>query len=613
MFLNFRIFSYSNIYDNSAVEVEQTKMETRTPTKKNVSPGRMLQETGSESNKDILRRFRKLKRENDVLSDNQPTVSSPSKSVQSYSNFKERIEIKGVLSSLSFREILIILFLIFVPVGTLSLNTILSRTEEVFSSDLQVIKSGSITQTFFLSAGKTVDLQLEFSGPGFKIISTETVLDNAGFAQVDPVLTMWKRPNEVIRVVDDIGPSSLDAVVVLNIENDMDLNSYVAQISAISSSQSGNLTFTLLEISEIVLPINSPVQLEFSGPGGRNGRNAILEERMFYQIFAYSNNSIQEDLLNTAIYVRSPDGATLATNFGTSESDFSARLLFQAAQTVLYSVISPTEIDLNSITEIKGDILAAISQTYLFTFEEDLEYEIFLESIFLEEYTQLINRTLTAENIEIRLPRFPPSLTLRIQDPSNAELLNQTQTKFDYEFSLEEGVVIMNPVNLSGTSFKFSSNLGNPLLLEVFPTNPEYYTEEFYQVIGSFTISISSLSISSTSSTAELVDPIDPYGQCLENPFELVAAGCNSAVNIFEGTVEQVGAICGCVEYMCQELPMSGSLSEETANVSKLFNILAIVVAIICLFLIFYLFYDYIVFVGKFNEKYLGLFLFYFL
>eukprot|EP00924_Labyrinthula_sp_SR-Ha-C_P009210 snap_masked-scaffold_2-processed-gene-16.5-mRNA-1 protein AED:1.00 eAED:1.00 QI:0/0/0/0/1/1/12/0/1034 len=584
---------------------------------------RNLHEIEAESNKEILRKFRKLKEKNMSSGDKQTHASLPFKSVHTYSSIRERIEIKSVLKTLSLREILIICFLIFVPVGTLTLNALLKREEEIFSNDLQAIQGVTFSQLFFLDEGKTVDLQLEFFEPGLKVIFAETVLSENGFVQIDPVLTLWKRPNEVIRVVDDIGPNSLDAVLVLNIENENDLLSYVAQISAFSSSQSGSFRFTVISVSAASIPSDTPFQLSFGGPGGRNGRSATLEEGEFYQIFAYSNNSIQEDLLNTAIYVRSPDGATLATNFGTSESDFSARLLFQATQTgnhifeidavgneednfaeeatLLYSVISPTEIDLNSITEIE----AAISQTYLFTFEEELEYEIFLESNFLEEYTQLINRTLTAENIEIRLPRFPPSLTLRIQDPSNAELLNQTETKFDYEFSLEEGVVVMNPVNLSGTSLKFSSNLGNPLLLEVFPTNPEYYTEEFYQVIGSFTISISFQPISSTSSTAELVDPNDPYSECFENPLAVLAAGCNSAVylycrnkhhpfeNLFAATINEVNSICTCVGYMCQELPSSEVTADQTVVFSLLFDSILLIVGIICLSICLYLFYDY--------------------
>eukprot|EP00924_Labyrinthula_sp_SR-Ha-C_P009224 snap_masked-scaffold_2-processed-gene-16.25-mRNA-1 protein AED:1.00 eAED:1.00 QI:0/0/0/0/1/1/10/0/567 len=564
-------------------------MKKSTATTKHVNERRVHRETEAENNKDVLRRFRKMK--NSSLRGNRlENITSTNSPYKSNSNSNDKIEIQKCFKSLSFRDILIICFLIFVPVGTLTLNALLKREEEIFSNDLQVIQGVTFSQFFFLDEGKTVDLQLEFFEPGLKVIFAETVLGEDGFVQIDPVLTLWKRPNEVIRVVDDIGPNSLDAVLVLNIENENDLLSYVAQISAFSSSQSGSFRFTVISVSAASIPSDTPFQLSFGGPGGRNGRSATLEEGEFYQIFAYSNNSIQEDLLNTAIYVRSPDGATLATNFGTSESDFSARLLFQATQTgnyifeidavgneednfaeeatLLYSVVSPTEIDLNSITEIE----AAISQTYLFTFEEELEYEIFLESNFLEEYTQLINRTLTAENIEIRLPRFPPSLTLRIQDPSNAELLNQTQTKFDYEFSLEEGVIVMNPVNLSGTSMNFSSNLGNPLLLEVFPTNPEYYTEEFYQVIGSFTISISSQPISSTSSTAELVDPNDPYSECFENPLAVLAAGCNSAVylycrndfypfdNIFEANVGQVNEICTCVGYICQELQGSNCL-----------------------------------------------------
>eukprot|EP00924_Labyrinthula_sp_SR-Ha-C_P009220 snap_masked-scaffold_2-processed-gene-16.20-mRNA-1 protein AED:1.00 eAED:1.00 QI:0/0/0/0/1/1/10/0/809 len=590
-------------------------MQTLTPNGKDVNVKKMLGEIRTESNKDVLRRFRDMKKPNASLGEHQTSASAQQKPVKNHKSLRDRIEIKGVLNSLSFREILIILFLIFVPVGTLILNTLLKQDEDIFSNNLHPIKGDLFSEFFFLAEGETVYFHLQFSEPGFKVLFAETIFDEDGFIQIDPVLTLWKRPNEVIRVVDDIGPNSLDAVLVLNIENDNDLDSYVAEVSAISSAQSGNFRFSVIPISADSIPIEKPLQIILDQPSGRSGFSASLVKEKFYQIFTYSNNSIQEDLLNTAIYVRSPNGAVLATNFGTSESDFSARLLFQATESddyifeidaiVLYSVISPTEIDLNSITEIEGDILAAISQTYLFTFEEDLKYEIFLESNFLEEYTQLINRTLTAENIEIRLPRFPPSLTLRIQDPSNAELLNQTQTKFDYEFSLEEGVIVMNPVNLSGTSFKFSSNLGSPLLLEVFPTNPEYYTEEFYQVIGSFTISISSEPISSTSSTAELVDPNDPYSECFENPLAVLAAGCNSAVylycrnkhhpysNLFEATINEVNSICTCVGYMCRELPSSEVGADQTALFTLVVDILLFVVGTTCLCVIFYLFYDY--------------------
>eukprot|EP00924_Labyrinthula_sp_SR-Ha-C_P001347 snap_masked-scaffold_44-processed-gene-0.36-mRNA-1 protein AED:1.00 eAED:1.00 QI:0/0/0/0/1/1/10/0/836 len=585
-------------------------MESRINNSKNSSERRILRESDTENNKEVLRRFHKIKGKR-TWGDTQKTTSIPFKSLQTSGKYREKIEIKGIL------------------------NTFLKGDKNLFSNNLQIIQENTILESFFLSEGKTVDLQLQFFETGIKAIFADTVIDEDGLTQVDPILTIWKRPNEVIRIVDYMGPNSLAAAVVLNIQKEEDLFNYVAQISAVSSSQSGLFTFTVLPIEPNPVPTNTSVQLDFNGSRGRNGRSATLIEGEFYQIFAYSKNSSLEDLLNTGIFVRAPDGTVLATNFGSSEIDFSARLLFQATESgdhileihvikdggntveqeatcIFYSVISPTEISLSTTSEITGDILAAKSQSYLITLEEDLEYEIFLESIFFEEFTELIPRTLRQENIEVLIPRFPPSLTLRIENPSTAELLSQLKTEFDYEFSHEDEAIVMNPVNLSGTSLTFSSNSRTPVLLEVFPTNPEYYTEEFSQIVGSFSISISARFVERSSNFVQLVDPNDPYSECFENPFELLAAGCNTGVflfcrsegfpfvlfwmfseNIFEAKVDEATLFCSCVGYICQEFPGSINNAEQTADISLVFDIILLIMGIICLCITCYLIYDY--------------------
>eukprot|EP00924_Labyrinthula_sp_SR-Ha-C_P005837 snap_masked-scaffold_14-processed-gene-6.31-mRNA-1 protein AED:1.00 eAED:1.00 QI:0/0/0/0/1/1/10/0/593 len=580
-------------------------METPTPSRKTLSKNGVLRESEKESNKEVLRRFRKIKRTTSWWVLRQASPVSPVKSIQSYNNFKERIELKNMLYSLSRREALTILFLVFVPLGTLVLNTILHQEDDLFSSDLKFIEGDLSIQSFFLPEGKTVDLQLEFSEPGIKILVAETVFDDIGLVQIDPILTIYKKPDQVFRIVDDLGPFSLDSVVVLNIENNDEFFNYIAQISAISSEQSGNITFELFSIPQSNISPNISTLLRFDGPGGRNGGSASFKEGEIYLIFAYNTNSTHEDILNTAIYVRSPNGNVLATNFGTSTSDFSARLLFQAKETgdhileidslqndqIFYSTLSPTEINLSTNTEIEGNIFSAISQTYLFTLENDLEYEISLESSFLDEFTELVEKTLIRENVEIKIPRFPPSLTLRIENPLTSELLVQTQTELDYEFSLEGEIVVMNPVNISGTSFNFSSNLGTPLLMEIFPTNPEYYTENFTQLIGSFRISISSQSLDTSVDFLDLVDPNDPYSECENSPFEIVSAGCSSGIflfcrndifpfeNIFDAVVDQSIGVCRCLEYICQELPTIGSGADQIANISIAFDTILLITA----------------------------------
>eukprot|EP00924_Labyrinthula_sp_SR-Ha-C_P011011 snap_masked-scaffold_33-processed-gene-2.31-mRNA-1 protein AED:1.00 eAED:1.00 QI:0/0/0/0/1/1/11/0/1042 len=601
-------------------------MKTRIESSNNSSQNKVLRETDIGNNKEVLRKFRKLRKTSASLEENQTSASSPIKSIQPYAKLKEKVELNVGLRNLTFRETLF-----------LWLNTLLRGNDEIFSQDLPIIQGDIVLQPFSLSKGKSVDLQLSFSEPGIKIISAETVNGEDGLVQVDPLLTIWKRPSEVIRTVDNIGPNSLNANLVFIIEDKDDLFNYVAQISAISSSQSGNFTLTVLSVSPIDIFTETPVLLDLARPGGRNGRSARLKEGECYLIFAYSNTSSFEDLLNTAIYVRSPEGVVLATNFGTSSIDFSARILFQAAETgehlfeldavendgddsveeatcisiffilclVFYSVVSPAAVDLSTLSEIRGDILSAMSQTYFVSFEEDLEYEISLDSFFLDEFTQLIDRTLLEENVDIRLPRFPPSLTLRIEDPTTSELLIQEETRFDYEFSLDGNVVEMNPVNISGVSFIFASNLGSPLLLEVFPTNPEYYTENFHQAIGSFNITFSSRSIQSSLDSVELVDPNDPYRECYQNPFELLAAGCSSGVylycrnnvdpfsNIYESTIDQALDICICVIYMCQELPGSETGGDQISGLLLFLDIFILIVATIFLSTLCYLIYEY--------------------
>eukprot|EP00924_Labyrinthula_sp_SR-Ha-C_P014175 snap_masked-scaffold_72-processed-gene-0.20-mRNA-1 protein AED:1.00 eAED:1.00 QI:0/0/0/0/1/1/12/0/1036 len=612
-------------------------MKTSVSTKMDSSEKRILRETEIENNKEVLRRYRKIKLNSPRLVNTTATSSSNFKSFKTYSNLKEKIEIKGIVKSLSFRELFFVFFLIFVPLGTLILNTLLKQNDEAFSNNLQIIKENTFNEPFFLYQGKTVDLQLEFLQPGIKALFADTISDEDGSIQVDPVLTIWKRPDEVIRIVDDIGPNSVSAAVILNINNEEDLLNYVAQISTVSSSQGGLFTFTVFHIEPTSLFPDTPVQFDFSGPGGRTGHIAALAQEQFYQIFAYSKNATLEDVLNTGIFVRSKKGSILATNFGSSVNDFSARLLFQAKEsedhifevdaikdgrdtviqeaTLFYSVVSPTEIDLSTTSIIEGDILGALSKTYLITFEEEIEYEIVLESTFFQKFAQLINRNLTQKNVEIRLPRFPPSLTLQIQDPSNSEVLHRTKTEFDYEFSLEDGVVVMNPVNLSGTSLNFTSNLRNSLLLELFPTNPEYFSENFAQIIGSFNLSISPKSTQSLSKTAKLVDQNDPYSGCFENPLEVLAAGCSTGVylycraeefpfeNIFDATLEEAYLVCICVGYMCQELHGSGSAADQTSGVSRAFDIFLLIVAIICLSIVCYLIYDYKMFFKRHRTR----------
>eukprot|EP00924_Labyrinthula_sp_SR-Ha-C_P009461 snap_masked-scaffold_2-processed-gene-24.9-mRNA-1 protein AED:1.00 eAED:1.00 QI:0/0/0/0/1/1/5/0/247 len=141
-------------------------------------------------------------------------------------------------------------------------------------------------ETFGIEENEHSYIGLETSVPGIHILYVAGNPGDESNERFDPMLSLWKRPRQLIETVDNFGPLNQYSIIHFEVSDDeVDDVVYVADVFAAQRGMKGSFRMSMTVVDPEIMNIDSTVELSFSTLVGAGGRLVFLEQDVAYSIF----------------------------------------------------------------------------------------------------------------------------------------------------------------------------------------------------------------------------------------------------------------------------------------------------------------------------------------